>query len=109
VHCWACAGLRSITRRGHLSERDLGLRRRLDELHLKHPCLGARKLAELLRREGLVVGRRHGGKLMRRLGIEALYRKPRTSLPDRAQAVSPYLLSGLEIERANQVWSRDIT
>lgn len=92
-----------------LSERDLGLMRRLDELHLELPFYGSRKLADALRREGHAVGRRHVTTLMRRMGIAVLYRRPRTSLPARGAAIYPYLLSGLSIERPNQVWASDIT
>ena len=92
-----------------VSERDLALQRRLDELHLAHPFFGARKLAELLRREGHEIGRKHVGTLMARLGIEALYRKPRTSVPGKGHKVYPYLLRELAIERPNQVWCADIT
>jgi putative transposase len=92
-----------------VDEGDLLLMRRIDELHLEHPFLGARKLVRLLKDEGYALGRRHVGTLMRRMGIEALYRKPRTSLPDRAHRIYPYLLSGVAIERPNQVWACDIT
>ncbi len=92
-----------------LSERDLKLMRRIDELHLKWPFYGSRKLARELRKEGHEVGRRHVTTLMRRMGIEAIYRKPRTSIPARSAAIFPYLLAGLAIERPNQVWSSDIT
>ena len=92
-----------------LSEVDLRLMRRLDELHLQHPFLGSRKLARLLKDDGFPVGRRHVGTLMRRMGIEPIYRKPRTSLPDQAHRIYPYLLSGVAIERPNQVWVTDIT
>ena len=92
-----------------LSERDLLLMRRLDELHLQLPFYGSRKLAAQLRREGHEVGRRHVATLMRRMGIEALYRRPRTSIPARGAAIYPYLLSGLAIERPNQVWASDLT
>jgi putative transposase len=92
-----------------VSERDLVLMRRIDELHLELPFYGSRKLAEQLQREGHEVGRRHVATLMRRMGIEALYRRPRTSLPARGAAIYPYLLSGLAIERPNQVWASDIT
>ncbi len=92
-----------------VSESDLKLMRRLDELHLEHPFLGARKLARLLKDEGHAVGRRHVGTLMRRMGIETLYRKPRTSLPEKDHRIYPYLLSGVVIERPNQVWACDIT
>jgi putative transposase len=43
------------------------------------------------------------------MGIEALYRRPHTSIPARGAALYPYLLSGLAIERPNQVWASDIT
>ena len=91
------------------NDADLKLMRRLDELHLEHPFLGARKLARLLKEEGNSVGRRHVTTLMRRMGIEAIYRKKRTSLPARGHTIYPYLLSGVAIERPNQVWAADIT
>jgi putative transposase len=92
-----------------IPEADLALMRRIDELRLEHPFAGARMLRDLLRREGVEVGRRHVGTLMRRMGIEALYRKPNTSRKHPAHPVYPYLLRGLAIERANQVWAMDIT
>jgi transposase InsO family protein len=46
---------------------------------------------------------------MRRMGIEALYRRPRASIPARDAKIYPYLLGGLAIERPNQVWSSDLT
>ena len=90
-------------------EADLALMRRIDELHLAHPFLGARKLARMLTRAGVAVGRRHVGSLMRLMGIEAIYRKKRTSLPGTGHQVYPYLLGNLAIERPNQVWAADIT
>ena len=86
-----------------LSDRDLMLMRRIDELHLELPFYGSRKLADRLQREGHEVGRRHVRTLIRRMGIEALYRRPRTSIPARGAAIYPYLLSGVTIERPNQV------
>ena len=92
-----------------ISERDLNLMRRIDELHLEAPFYGARKLAKQLKREGHEVGRRHVRTLMQRMGIEALYRKPRTSIAARGAQVYPYLLGGLSIDRPNQVWASDIS
>ena len=43
------------------------------------------------------------------MGIEAIYRRPRTTMPDSGHKVYPYLLRGLEIDRVNQVWAADIT
>ena len=92
-----------------VSERDLLLMRRIDELHLEAPYYGARKLAVQLRREGHSIGRKHVRTLMRRMGIEALYRKPRTSIPAREAAIYPYLLENRAIERPNEAWASDIT
>jgi len=46
---------------------------------------------------------------MQRMGIEAVYRRPRTSNPAPDHKIFPYLLRGLTIDRANQVWASDIT
>jgi putative transposase len=92
-----------------VSESDLALMRRIDELHLNHPFAGARMLRDLLRLEGIQVGRRHVSTLMKKMGIEALYRRPNTSRKHPENPVLPYLLRGLAITRANQVWAMDIT
>jgi putative transposase len=55
--------------------------RRLDQLHLEFPFAGSRMLRGLLAAEGCKIGRRHVKTLMRRMGIEALYRRPRTTKP----------------------------
>jgi putative transposase len=92
-----------------MSAADLELMRQLDELHLEFPFAGARMLRRLLAANGSKVGRRHVKTLMRRMGIEALYRRPRTTKPEPGHKIYPYLLRGLEIVRANQVWAMDIT
>ena len=43
------------------------------------------------------------------MGIEAIYRKRNTSKPAPGHKIYPYLLRGLTITRANQVWAMDIT
>ena len=92
-----------------VSASDLALMRRLDELHLERPHAGSRMLRDLLDAEGSKIGRRHVKTLMQRMGIEAVYRRPRTSIPAPGHKVFPYLLRGLTIDRANQVWASDIT
>jgi putative transposase len=90
-------------------EADLAIMRRLDRLHLEFPFAGSRMLRGLLVAEGCKLGRRHIKTLMQRMGIEALYRRPRTSKPEPRHKVYRYLLRGLSIERPNQVWAMDIT
>jgi len=92
-----------------ISAGDLALMRRIDELHLAHPFFGARRLARMLQRAGQSVGRLHVATLMRLMGIEAIYRKKRTSNPAQGHKIYPYLLRDVTIERANQVWATDIT
>lgn len=92
-----------------ISEADLMLMRRLDELHLNYPFAGSRMLRDMLSHQGLEVGRRHVRTLMRRMGIEALYRKPNTSKPAPGHKIYPYLLRGIAITRPNQVWATDIS
>ena len=90
-------------------EADLAIMRRLDQLHLEFPFAGSRMLRGLLAAEGCKTGRRHVKTLMRRMGIEALYRRPRTTKPEPGHKIYPYLLRGVEITRPNQVWAMDIT
>ena len=92
-----------------VSEADLAIMRRLDQLHLEYPFAGSRMLRGLLAAEGSKIGRRHVKTLMRRMGIEALYRRPRTTTPEPGHKIYPYLLRGMEITRPNQVWAMDIT
>jgi len=92
-----------------VSDSDLVVMRCLDELHLKHPFLGSRRLAQMLLREGFKVGRRHVGSLMHRMGMEAIYRKKRTSIAAEGHKIYPYLLANVAIERPNQAWAIDLT
>lgn len=94
-----------------ISEDDLALMRRIDALHLEHPFMGARMLRDQLVREDRVVGRARVGTLMKRMGIEAVYRKPKTSKKHPGHAVYPYFLRGMNIHRANRYgpWIRHIS
>lgn len=91
------------------TEENLSLMRRLDELHLEHPVYGSRKLTVLLHQEGLAVNRKRVVRLLRLMGIEAIYAKPRTSLPEPGHQIYPYLLRDLEVTGPDQVWCSDIT
>ena len=92
-----------------VSADDLALMRQIDKLHTEFPFAGSRMLRRLLASEGSKVGRRHVKTLMQRMGVEALYRKPRTTKPAPGHKIYPYLLRGVEITRPNQVWAMDIT
>ena len=91
------------------SAQTLALMQRIDQLYLEYPFYGSRQMMRHLAREGKRVGRHRVRRLMRLLGLEAIYRKPRTSVANPDHRVYPYLLRGLTIERPNQVWCADIT
>ena len=63
-----------------LSEKEMELMRRIDEIHLVYPFYGSRKISNELWAGGYDVGRDRVRRLMRRMGVEALYVKPRLSL-----------------------------
>lgn len=92
-----------------ISQAELALMRRIDELHLRYPFMGARQLKRELLKEGIEVGRCHIRTLMRRLDIAAQCPQPGTSKPAPGHTVYPYLLRHLNIECANQVWALDTT
>jgi putative transposase len=92
-----------------VSDETLTLMRRIDALHIELPFAGTRMLRDLLRGEGEPIGRDHVRTLMQQMGIAAVYRRPRTSQPNVAHPIFPYLLRSLLVDRANQVWATDIT
>jgi putative transposase len=91
------------------SEENLRLMRLLDEQYPRTPFYGSRKMTEWLRVKGFVVNRKRISRLMEVMGIEAVYPKPKLSQPGEGHKIYPYLLSGVEVSRINQVWSTDIT
>ena len=91
------------------SEENLALMRRIDEQYLNTPFFGSRRMALELSTEACPVNRKRVQRLMRTMGIAALYPRKRTSTPGAGHRVYPYLLRGLTIDRANQVWCSDIT
>src|SRR5690606_36136361 len=68
--------------RGGLGKEDLGMARRIDEMHLRFPEFGARRVSQCLLREGHEgATRRKVAKIMKAMGLQAIYRRPRTSQP----------------------------
>jgi putative transposase len=88
---------------------NLSLMHLIDKQYTETPFFGSRKMAAILTQGGSLVNRKRVQRLMRVMGLEAIYAKPRTSIPNIAHRKYPYLLRGLDITRPNQVWSTDIT
>nr|WP_227538428.1 IS3 family transposase [Tritonibacter mobilis] len=87
----------------------LEMMKEIDRVFTKYPFFGSRQIAAYLRREGTVVGRHRVRRLMAKMGLEAIYKRPRTSQRHPQHPVYPYLLRKMQIDRPNQVWCADIT
>jgi putative transposase len=83
--------------------------RLLDEQYTRTPFYGVPRMTAWLRREGYMVNHKRVYRLMQKMGLYAIYPKPKISRKEDVVIKYPYLLSGVEIERPNQVWSTDIT
>ncbi len=81
----------------------------IDRQYLVTPFYGARKIIAWLKSQSHQVNRKRVRRLMQVMGLNAIYRRPRTSKPAPGHKIYPYLLSGLRIIRPNQVWAADIT
>ena len=83
--------------------------RLLDEQYLETPFYGSRRMTVWLQKQGYDVNRKRVQRLMRQLGLEALYPKPKLTQRHPDHTVYPYLLRGVSVTKANQVWCTDIT
>jgi putative transposase len=63
----------------------------------------------LKRDHGVDINRKRVQRLRREIGHEAIWCKPRTSIPDHGHRKFPYLLRDLKVTRPDQVWCTDIT
>ena len=88
---------------------DLALMALIDRQYLETPFYGARRMADELTKQGHPLSRKQARRLMRLMGLEAIYPRPRTSVPAPGHRIYPYLLRGVNIVRPNQVWAADIT
>jgi putative transposase len=91
------------------SQENLTLMNLIDKEYTAHPFYGSRKMTLWLQQQGHEVNRKRVQRLMRLMGLEAIYPKPKLSLPDRQHKIYPYLLRDVPIVRPDQVWSTDIT
>jgi len=88
---------------------NLHLMRLLDEQYTRTPFYGVRKMTRWFAEQGYQVNAKRVRRLMRQMGLEAIYRKPRLSIPAPGHRIYPYRLGGLKIERPDHVWCSDIT
>jgi putative transposase len=92
------------------SEEDLRIKRRMDEIYLEDPCRGTRSIVTLLGREDeMHVNRKRVQRLRREMGLETIWCRPRTTIPDDGARKYPYLLRERCIARPDEAWCADIT
>jgi putative transposase len=91
------------------SPQNLSLMRLIDEQFLQTPWYGSRQMTRHLRRLGHAIGRKRVRRLMAKMGLEAVYQRPKTTVPNTEHRIWPYLLRNKVIDRPNQVWCADIT
>lgn len=83
--------------------------RLLDEQYTRYPFYGVLRMTAWLRGQGYEVTPKRVRRLLRQMGLMAIYQKPRLSQAGAGAQHYPYLLRGLRIDRADKVWSTDIT
>lgn len=91
------------------SDYNLDIMNHIDKIHLRYPSFGIRRITNELKEQGFEVNRKRVRRLMKTMGIETIYPKRNLSKLGLAKYIRPYLLRGLDIAYANQVWQIDIS
>jgi putative transposase len=81
----------------------------MDQHLLKHPTEGVLSMVALLLGMGYYVGPKRIRRLFRVMGYQTLYRRRNLTKGAQRAFIRPYLLRGMKITHANQVWCTDIT
>jgi len=94
-----------------LNEKKTRLLKEIHNIFKETPIYGYNKVRQKLLEKGYNACPNTVAKYRKELGLKAFLavRAHNTSIPNKLHEKYPYKLSGLEITRANQVWSTDIT
>jgi len=87
----------------------LEIMKEIDRVFTTYPFFESRQITAYLRRGGTVVRRHRVRRLMAKMGLEAIYKRPRTSQLQPQHPVYANLLRTMPIDRPNHVWCADIT
>jgi putative transposase len=87
---------------------NLKLMKEIDSHFLEHPYYRVERMTDYLDL-GYHVNVKRIRRLYRLMGLQTIYRKPRTTIRDPKSYKYPYPLKDLKIERPNQLWQTDIT
>jgi putative transposase len=81
----------------------------MDRHLLNHPTEGVVSMVDMLRDMGYPIGPKRIRRLFELMGYQTLYRRKNLTKMGLKEFIKPYLLRGLKITHANQVWCTDIT
>lgn len=81
----------------------------MDKHLLKHPTEGVKSMVDWLRDQGYPIGPKRIRRLFKLMGHHTIYRRKNLTKGALKEYIRPYLLRGLDITYANQVWCTDIS
>ena len=81
----------------------------MDPHLLKHPTEGVGSMVNWLKERGYPIGPKRIRRLFKLMNHKTLYRKKNLTKNALREFIKPYLLRGIRITHANQVWCTDIT
>lgn len=94
-----------------INQKEIEIKNQIQSIYEEIPCYGYIKVYKQLLEDGFSVSPNTVHKYRKELGLRAVLavRAPNTSLGNKQHPIYSYKLKGLDITRANQVWSTDIT
>lgn len=81
----------------------------MDKHLMGHPTEGVVSMVYYLKERGYPIGPKRIRRLFKLMGRETIYRRKNLTKAGLREFIKPYLLRGLQITHANQVWCTDIT
>ena len=90
------------------TQREISIKRRIDEVYTAWPFYGSRRITAVLRSE-FQVSRPTVQAYMRAMGIAGIAPGPNTSKPAPEHQIFPYLLRSITADHPNHIWGIDIT
>jgi putative transposase len=92
-----------------ISDEQLALMRKVDEIYTRYPFFGTRQMSDYMTLHHHPVKRHQIRWVYEKLGLQSVAPGPHTSKPHPEHKIYPYLLRNVAINRPLQVWSTDIT
>lgn len=81
----------------------------MDKHLISHPTEGVVSMVYFLKALGYPIGPKRIRRLFKLMGRETIYRRKNLTKAGLREFIKPYMLRGLQITHANQVWCTDIT